>query len=124
MKTRRLIKILLIPVFLILYYLIVRKIGFGIPCMIHQVTGLNCPGCGVSRMLIFLLNLDFVSAFKANRVVLILLPLILLVLGSASFRYITGRELSQKGRKRENILLLFLTATLIVWGVVRNILKI
>lgn len=46
-------------------------------CLIHFVTGLDCPGCGSQRALHSLLNGDFKAAFNYNPYVVTLLPLIL-----------------------------------------------
>lgn len=40
--------------------------GFGIPCMLHKVTGLQCPGCGLSRAIAAVVRLDFAAAFGYN----------------------------------------------------------
>ena len=47
-----------------LFYLLICNLAGRplIPCMFHQITGLYCPGCGVSRMCLALFRLDFVSA--------------------------------------------------------------
>ena len=37
--------------------------GFSVPCVIRAVTGVPCPGCGMTRALISALRLDFVAAF-------------------------------------------------------------
>ena len=50
------------------YLLWLKCTGIGIPCMVNQVTGLLCPGCGVSRMFLALLRLDFSGAFRYNSV--------------------------------------------------------
>ena len=50
--------------------------GFGLPCPFRLVTGLSCPGCGVTRMLLHLLRLDFAAAFRSNAVLLCLLPVL------------------------------------------------
>ena len=54
------------------YYLWLRLTGLGIPCAFHEVTGLSCPGCGVSRMCLSLLRLDFASAFRFNPCIFVL----------------------------------------------------
>ncbi|MBP1991603.1 hypothetical protein J2Z66_003210 [Paenibacillus eucommiae] len=49
--------------------------NIAIPCVFHEVTGLYCPGCGITRAALSLLRLDFVQAFRYNPLVFILLPL-------------------------------------------------
>ena len=44
--------------------------GHGIPCIFHVVTGLQCPGCGVTRMLSALLHGDWRGAWESNAPVL------------------------------------------------------
>lgn len=56
------------------YYLFVKLTGWGIPCPIRMITGTVCPGCGISRMCMALLELDFVNALRYNALVLFLLP--------------------------------------------------
>lgn len=61
--------------------------GFGLPCPIHSLTGLYCPGCGASRALASLLRLDFYAAFRWNPLLVPVLPFALFYLmwGSASW---------------------------------------
>ena len=66
-----------ILVVLILYYIFVVITDLGIPCIFKKITGLRCPGCGVSRMCMALLRFDFVQAAKYNIFVLSLIPFIL-----------------------------------------------
>lgn len=56
------------------YYLFVRLTGWGIPCVFSLVTGLLCPGCGISRMCMALLRLDFIGAFRYNAYVFCAIP--------------------------------------------------
>ena len=50
------------------YYLFVRLTGLGIPCFYYATTGLLCPGCGISRMFMAMLKMDFASAISYNPV--------------------------------------------------------
>ena len=59
----------------LLYAHLVRVTGFGIPCIFHTITGLDCPSCGVTRMCMALLRLDFAAAFRYNAAILVLSPL-------------------------------------------------
>lgn len=40
--------------------------GYGIPCMLHQTTGLDCPGCGLTRAIAAVVWLDLAAAFGFN----------------------------------------------------------
>jgi Protein of unknown function (DUF2752) len=40
--------------------------GFYPVCLFHQLTGLNCPGCGMTRALYALLHGDFLLALEDN----------------------------------------------------------
>ncbi len=55
-------------------------------CAFHALTGLDCPGCGSQRMLHALLHGDFRSAWSANPFMICALPVIALMLWSASAR--------------------------------------
>ena len=58
----------------IAYLIFVSLTGLGIPCIFHTLTGLHCPGCGITRMFVALGRLDFAAAWDANALVLLLLP--------------------------------------------------
>ena len=58
------------------YALWVRLTGLAIPCPFRAVTGLLCPGCGVTRLCLALLRGDFPAAWSANPVLLLLLPVL------------------------------------------------
>lgn len=103
----------------LLYYLINQLTGFAIPCPLNFVTGLHCPGCGISRMFIALLKLDFVSAFRANSAILLALPLAIILAVSMTINYIKkGTAVTSKW---QNALIIFLIVYLITFGVLRNI---
>lgn len=56
------------------YYVFVRLTGWGIPCVFYLLTDRYCPGCGISRMCMALLELDLEGALRSNALVLVLLP--------------------------------------------------
>ena len=41
----------------------VIAIAAGIPCLIKAITGVSCPGCGMTRSVLALLRLDFSGAW-------------------------------------------------------------
>lgn len=55
------------------YYVFTLLTNFAIPCIIYKYTGIQCPGCGVTRMFLSLIKFDFYNAFLYNPVVFILL---------------------------------------------------
>lgn len=52
----------------------------GVGCPIRTVTGVPCPGCGLSRALAAVLRLDFAAAFAQNPMIFVLPPVFLYVL--------------------------------------------
>lgn len=106
----------------ILYGIFVKATGFGIPCMFHLITGLKCPGCGVTRMAVALLQLDFGGAFEANPAVLVLSPVFLAVFIKYVGDYVkTGKWIMGAV---QNAAMWSGIAVLMVYGILRNILPI
>lgn len=64
-----------IAVFLIVYYLVMVFTPLRLPCILHELTGLYCPGCGLTRCCLALLQGDVMLAFRQNAAVLILTAL-------------------------------------------------
>ncbi len=103
----------------LLYAHLVRVTGFGIPCIFHVVTGFDCPGCGVTRMCLSLLRLDFAAAYRYNAAILVLSPLGIAVAARQAWLYVkTGHP---KLSKIEMGIISFLIVALLVFGVWRNI---
>ena len=97
----------------------VRVTGRGIPCLFHAVTGLDCPGCGATRMLLALAAFDFRGAFRANPWLLVTGPLL-----AAELLYTAAAE-----RKRRSLplwnraaLIVYLGLT-VAFGVARNVVR-
>lgn len=103
----------------VLYGLITGWLGFGIPCPVHYFTGFKCPGCGVSRMFISLMKLDFINAFEANRLLLLTLPVIVILLAVYFVRYV--RTGSKRISKTESLIYIVLIVLFLVYGIVRNL---
>lgn|SRR5574344_220749 len=104
----------------ILYSLFVLKTSIGIPCVFHLVTGFKCPGCGISRMCLSILHLDFKKAFHYNQMIFILLPVFIVVVITQIVRYIKYNQ--TKTTKVQSAIYYIGIALLVIFGVLRNIL--
>lgn len=65
--------VLLFILFIIFIYLN-KRFSFFIPCPIHLIFKIHCPGCGITRMFLNIIDLNFYKAFRCNPFVFILLP--------------------------------------------------
>ena len=101
-----------------LYAWVHSAYGFSIPCLFRKITGLDCPGCGVSRMLMALLRLDFSAAFRANRVLFCMLPVLAFAFGRMIWIYVRDGFVRDR---LSTVLCWICVGVLLCWGVVRNI---
>ncbi len=101
------------------YALWVRATGLALPCPFRAVTGLLCPGCGVTRLCLALLRGDWAGAWRANPALLPMLPILAALAVRLSVRYV--REGSAVLTRRENALVWVLAALLAAWGILRNL---
>ena len=62
-------------------------------CSFRRLTGLNCPGCGMTRAASAALHGDFATAFRLNPVGMVLLPVAMLALGIEAIGWVRGRPL-------------------------------
>ena len=102
------------------YAVWLRLTGLAVPCLFRAVTGRLCPGCGVTQLCLALLRWDLAEAWSANPVLLLMLPVMAVLGVRLAVRYV--RENGAAGPKWESALLWAMTALLIIWGVVRNLL--
>ena len=105
----------------LLYGIFVSYTGLAIPCLFRKVTGLLCPGCGVTGMCVALLHLDWRGAFSCHPVLFVLLLPLTAVLICGAAGYV------QNGRFRfarwQNLILYVSVAALVIFGVVRNLVR-
>ena len=57
--------------------IVYSKVAFdiGVVCPIHEILGLECPGCGGTRMALAIMELDFYQAFRYNPFLFVTLPI-------------------------------------------------
>ena len=103
------------------YLIIVLLTKIRIPCLFHELTGLQCAGCGATRMFVSIARFDFVSAFKYNPYLFLNGPFLLIFLFFSEVKYIrTGN--SDMGKWM--IFIWVDIALSLVFGIVRNIIHV
>ena len=101
------------------YILFTRFTGLSLFCPFWTFFHIYCPGCGVSRMLIHLSQLEFYEAFSSNCVLFCLLPVFIAAAARRAYRYV--RYGLKGATKIENVGAWIIAGILIVFAVVRNI---
>ena len=106
-------KIIIFLMLGILIIIIHLKYDVGVPCIFFKITGLYCPGCGITRAIFSLMKFDIYQAFRYNMLIIILLPFAI-----SYYIYI----FIFKGKKRiPKKVLNFLLIITILFGILRNI---
>jgi len=59
---------------------------FAPPCFVLWLTGWHCPACGISRALVFLVQLHPYAAFRMNPFLVLLLPVVVSWAGVSLWR--------------------------------------
>lgn len=115
MKKKITITIILL-ISLITYLLLGNYFHIYIHCPIKAITGLYCPGCGITRMLLSIIQLDFYQAFRYNPLLFITLPIFIIFFLNA---LITKKE--PLYNKISNKVWTIIIIIFIAYGILRNI---
>lgn len=123
MDKKRLKNVLIVVPSLILilpFYKIFNMLtGLGIPCVIYELTGFYCPGCGSTRMFFYLLEFNFYKAFRSNMLLFVFLPFIAVCVIDYIINYVYRKKpLIDKISNKIWYTLLGIT---ILFGILRNI---
>lgn len=89
-------------------------------CVFREFTGLECPGCGMTRGTHALLHGRVVEAFSYNPVGMILLPLAMIALGIEVMGWVRGKPMPFRmipGSRGA----VAIAAVMILWWVGRNL---
>jgi hypothetical protein len=86
------------------------------PCLFHELTGLDCPGCGGQRALHQLLHGNVIAAIRLNAMFVLSLPLLAWIGG----RFLIGYWRNKPVEFRFRWWWLYLAAW-ILFGVLRNV---
>lgn len=117
--SRKLIITGLAGVVCLAYYSLLTFFNVGIPCLFHKITGLLCPGCGITRMILAILHLDFKSAFQYNTVIFVFSPVIIYFIIRLYISWLKSE--SYKLSLLENIVVYIMLIVLLIFGIIRNL---
>ena len=110
-------KLLFIAILLsILFLYLNKRFSFYIPCIFHKITHLYCPGCGITRMFLSILKLDFYQAFRFNPLMFFMSPFIIIYEIIYYINWIQDKKF--KISKKIWYILLIIT---IIYTILRNI---
>ena len=101
------------------YLLFILFTGWGIPCVFHLVTGLQCPGCGISRMIVALTRGDILLAARSNLLILCLLPFGIVLAVYKIWQYVRTGKTSMRKLEMAFYIVAFLLC--VVFFIIRNI---
>ena len=118
--TRTIIDILILMACGIVYYFVVTYTPFAMRCYLHDLFGIQCPACGMTRMLLSASRLDLNKAFHYNIFMFISFPFIV---GEIIYMFYLN-ESRKKMNKVNKIIVRGWIIMFIVWGIVRNILSV
>lgn len=107
-----------VAVVLVLYYIWVRSTGLALPCPIHALTGLYCPGCGITRLLMALAAGDVNAAYHWNPGLFWIAPVA--VLDVIWYHYVYFRYGEQNSRLH-SICICIMIVVLLAYCIWRNI---
>jgi len=89
-------------------------------CVFHEATGLDCPGCGGLRATYQLLHGNIAGAWHFNPLVVIMAPVTAWIVARELVWEFTGKTLP--GRLTHPIFIWSLVPTVVVFGILRNVL--
>ena len=112
-------KVLLLLFLGIIYEILLNVFHIGFICIFHEITGLLCPGCGLTRCINSMLKGDFIQALHYNALMFFLIPISLIYSIYISYNYIKGNKYYKVGNKLSIVLLIIV----LLFTILRNIIK-
>ena len=101
---------------LILFFCDPVRVPIYPQCLFHQVTGLDCPGCGSLRAMHALLHGNIAAAVRFNAFLVLSLPLLAWLV----FKFLSRKPAAQPFQFRPLWLWMYLAA-FIIFGIVRDL---
>ena len=99
-----------------LYAVFIKITGISVPCLFREITGLKCPGCGITTFFMNMFRGDIKTAISANPSLVLVLPLLGAVLVSVYVRN------SLNIKEKWTLLFLYISLFLLLFfGILRNL---
>lgn len=115
------IKILIFAIlFLIVGFISMWYLNISIPCVYYELTGIYCPGCGMTRAFLSLLKLDFYQALRYNAFSIIVAVLLALYILGGIYGWLFNKINFMEKKIPSLVWIIFIVA-LLVYGILRNI---
>ena len=89
-------------------------------CQLHSLTGLNCPGCGMTRSLHSALNGQFEQAISYNALALIVLPILAIAIFRSLWSWMWELPIKPY-RSSPKWIPIAIGITVALFGILRNI---
>lgn len=114
---------ILLPIILIIYYYSYYEIDsqLSVQCTFHQLTGLQCPGCGGQRAFHFLLHGKLLTALHYNILIVLAVPLLSCLYYSIVQAYILKNKKYINHPFWGTKFVLIMLTILVLFFIVRNI---
>ena len=103
--------LILIIIWIFFFTLLLNQ---DLKCFFYEITGLYCPGCGITRMILSLVQFDFYQAFRYNPLIFLFGIFFVLYVVYCFIRYKKYKTVSNK-------LSIALAIITILFGILRNI---
>ena len=100
------------------YYALMRLTGLSLFCPVNKLTGLACPGCGVTHFFVHILHFEFAEAFRENLAISVLIPVWAVTAAAVGIK--NGFSGFYQNRFVKSLAWVSV-ALLIIFGVVRNL---
>lgn len=94
-----------------------HALGIDFPCPFKHYFGIDCPGCGATRMIFALMHMDLYQAFRYNVVIFCTAPFLLVLYIHECIFYIKTDTLSDMAVK----IMEAYAIVLIIFGICRNL---
>ena len=116
----RKIKILISVIVILVFGLLAMKyLNIRIPCVYYELSGLYCPGCGMTRATFSLLQFDFYKAIRYNAFSIIIIPLVGLYIIGGIYAWLFNKTNFMYNKIPPVIWIIFI-GTMLIYAVLRN----